>query len=399
MDLVETGSSGFQRFINYTSIILFTLISWSCERDIDILEDQITVYISPEDYRTVSDISTELLSCGAMSVAHDDGMMTVVYLTDEESPIETESSTSIFVRAARLNVNNSKGNVQFADIAKANKTLYGHNTGSIIPYEPNMVQTREGIYAMFREGGLRGKYISCKVNEDELGCCSYQTMTIDGYPMDSNHLKLVYERKGNCSLQSSPILVFTTRIIQSDNYYYSHIGGYGYNGMIIRSENGLDWESIMIPSTISGMNYILEGAVGMDAKTGNFFLCARGDMVALYQYDSHFNEIAEPRVLFGVTTSKPTFFNYNDNLYLIVNMDNDTSYSNGRRNTANIYKVNGQTGALTLVKSLKCKEGCAYHTVQVVNDEIWMIFQTDARHIALETQGRSNLALYKLKLN
>lgn len=75
------------------------------------------------------------------------------------------------------------------------------------------------------------------------------------------------------------------------------------------------------------------------------------------------------------------------------------NFSMGRRNTANIYKVNGETGELSLSKSMKCKEGCSYHSVQVIGDDIWIVFQTDARHLALETQGRSNLALYKLKLN
>ena len=80
-------------------------------------------------------------------------------------------------------------------------------------------------------------------------------------------------------------------------------------------------------------------------------------------------------------------------------MQNDTEYSNGRRNTANIYRIDGETGELLLVKTLKCKEGCSYHSVQLVDDEIWVIFQTDGRHIALEDQGRSNLALFNLKMN
>lgn len=385
------------KIYRFLSIILFSLISWYCElnKEKDIL-DPLTVYITTNDYKTVSNIKAELLACGPVAVANDDGTMTVAYLADEESPIESETSSSIFIRVARFNVNSNIEEILFTDIAKANTILYGHNTGSAAPYEPNILQTDEGVFVMYREGGLSGKYMSCKVDSNELICDHYDDMTLDGVLMDPAHLRSVYEHAGNCILETSPVLVFTTQIVHFDNCFYTHIGGYEYNGIIVKSENGRDWESITIPSTVDGLNYILEGAVGRDVVTGNFFLCARGNKVVLYRYDSSFSEKAEPIVLQGVTTSRPTFFNYQEQLFLIVNMDNDFAFSTGRRNTANIYRVDGETGNLTRVKTLKCKEGCSYHSVQIVNNDIWMIFQTDARQIAPETQGRSNLALYKI---
>lgn len=392
-----------KKMVFFLLLFFFVLMNSSCEKDL-IVDNEIeseetekeTVIITPDDYRTVSDISNELLSCGPVLVSGKNGSMTVVYLCDEDSPIETDLSSTIFIRASRFSVSQTSA-VAFTDIARPNMTLHGHNTGSSVPYEPNCLKTGDGLLAMFREGGINGSYVCCNVDEFELICSNYRNMTIDGRMLDSEGLADVYKRLQRYQVNNNPVVVFTTRIIKTDGYYYSHLGDYYDYGVIVRSKNGVDWESLFIPSPISGMSYILEGAVGKDDKTGNLFLCARGDKVALYQYDSLFNEKSEPRVLQGVTTSKPTFFNYHDDLYLIVNMDNDFNFSNGRRNTANIYKVDGVSGNLSLVKAIKCKEGCAYHSIQVVNDEIWMVFQTDSRQIAMETQGRSNLALYKLE--
>lgn len=347
----------------------------------------------------MSKTETELLSCGAVSVLQQ-SLMTVLYLSDEHNFVEKESSPSIFLRASRFDLNNTDIPIHFLDVAKANTTWHGYTCSNVAPYEPNIVSLSNGeIIGMFRDNGMKGNYISFRIGIDELTCYNFKEMTINGLPFNAVNVGSIFKQKSGVGLGEVQSIALTTQIIEHDGYYYSHVGGYGYNGMIIRSKNGIDWETITIPSKVPGLSYILEGAVGKDSKTGNYLLCARGDKVALYLYDSNFNEIDRPKIFEGVTTSKPTFFNYRDNLYLIVNMENDTSFSIGRRNTANIYKVNGQTGELTRVKTLKCKEGCAYHTVQVINDIIWIVFQTDARHIALEDQGRSNLALYRLSLN
>ena len=383
------------------SISLILAITYSCNKDMEIFieEQDNIVIITPDDYKTISNVSKELLSCGPVSIADENGTVSVVYLADEESCVESEFSPSIFLRVSRFNINDYQANPEFVDVARPNETLFGHYTGATSPYEPNLLRTNDGPVIMYRDGGMGGDYLCCDFDSDLWACSSFRNMTIDGQSMTPSNVRSIYEQLSGIELEKSPVLVFTTRIVRYGNLFISHLGGYNYNGIIVKSSNGKDWESITIPPQVEGLSYILEGAVGVEQSTGNFFLCARGNSVALYHFDCDFNVIAEPRFLSGVTTSKPTFFNYHGSLYLIVNMQNDMSFSIGRRNTANIYKVNGRTGELTLSKSLKCKDGCSYHSVQVIGDDIWMVFQTDARHLALEKQGRSNLALYKLNLD
>ena len=373
----------------------------ACNNDMEIIseDESDVIIISPEDYRTVSNDTKELLSCGPVSLIDENGQMSIVYLADEESCVESEFSSSIFVRLSRLNLYDNQATMEFVDIAKPNCTLYGHYTGSSAPYEPNLLKGKDSPIIMYRDGGMGGGYICCNLSSDSSCCSNFRSLTLDGLPMTPHNVQSVYGKYKVTNITDSPVLVFTTRIIQSSDSFYSHLGGYNYNGIIVKSSNGVDWESITVPSSVDGLSYILEGALGEDNTTGNYFLCARGNNMVLYRFNHFFNEISKPRFLSEASLSKPTFFNYHNSLYLIVNAQNDNEFSIGRRNTALIYRVDGQTGELTLSKTLKCKDGCAYHSVQVIGDEIWMVFQTDARHIALETQGRSNLALYKFELN
>ena len=384
------------------AFLLFLFLLWSCDEDmaIDRFEyEPNAVSITPDNYRVISKISSELLSCGPVAIAHNNSM-TIVYLADEVSPVETESSKTIFLRCARFNLYEAKEDIKFLDIAKANTMLNGFNIGKVIPYEPNLTKLDDStLLAMFRIGGTKGEYYSCQVDTESLVCENFCQMTLDKHLMNSANVRMSYEQLTESTMSDTPTLVFTTRIINKDGFFYSHLGGYGYNGIVVKSKNGIDWESVFVPTYVEHLSYILEGALGEDPKTGNIFLCARGDNMVLYSYDKEFNTIARPRLLAGTTTSKPTFFCYHDNLYLIVNMEKYENMGFGRRNTAHIYKVNGDTGNMELTKVMQCREGCSYHSVQVINDDIWVVFQTDARHIALENQGRSNLALYKLQMD
>lgn len=362
------------------------------------MEDNFTFFAERGSYDVVSNEEKELLACGPTSVVID-GEMTIVYLTDEQSPVETESSKSIFIRFSRFSLDNIPGTLRFADVSKANTTLYGRQFGPDIPYEPNLLCIGDSLMlCLYREGGVQGTYTGCEISLKELACSNYRALTLDEKPMKPSTVISSYKKLSNREANFAQ-LIFTTRIIKEGDTFYGYLGGYGFLGLLIKSKNGVDWESVTSPTDIPGMTYIIEGAIGIDDRTGNMFLCGRGDDVMLCGFDKDFKQIFEPRLLEGTTTSKPTIFNYQGSLYLIVNMLNDSSYSNGRRNTANVYRIDGSTGNLTLVKTMKCKDGCAYHSVQVVDDEIWVVFQTDGRHIALEDQGRSNLALVKLQIN
>lgn len=364
--------------------------------DVEPIEESI-IYIERESYEVISNESKELLSCGPVAVAIG-REITVTYLADENSPIETEQSNSIFVRASRFTIKNAKETLRFIDVSKANSTLFDHTFDSNIPYEPNLINLGDSLLlCLYRGGGKYGAYECCNILFDKFECCNYRYLNLDGRLMNPANVISSYKRISQKDAQFAQ-LFFTTRVINVDSCFYGFLGGYGFAGILIRSHNGVDWESIMSPDLPEGMSYVIEGAIGKDPCTGNYFLCGRGDDVMFCGYNKNFQQIFPSRLVPGTTTSKPTIFSYHNHLYLIVNMQDDVDYSIGRRNTANIYQINGNTGELTLVKTIKCKDGCAYHSVQIIDDEIWMVFQTDARHIALETQGRSNLALYKLKL-
>lgn len=389
---------------------LFTIVLTACEVirinqeeivQIELLKDDPDSLISHLErgcYDIVSNESKELLSCGPAAVVIG-REMTVTYLADEESPIETEASSSIFLRASRFSLDNVTGTIQFVEVVRANASLNGQQFDSDIPYEPNLLSIGDSLQlCIYRKGGIQGPYVCCDISIDTFTCSNYRSLTLDGKLMTPSTVISAYKKVSSRDAQSVR-LIFTTRIFRDGEYYYGYLGGYGYFGLIIRSRNGVDWESVASPEQVEGLTYIIEGAIGKDPSTGNLILCGRGNDVMICGFDGGFHQIIPSRLLSGTTTSRPTIFTYQGHLYLIVNMKNDTDYSVGRRNTANIYRIDGGSGELTLVKTIKCKDGCAYHSVQVVNDEIWLVFQTDGRHIALENQGRSNLALVRIMIN
>ena len=388
-----------KKIIILASFFFVAFASLACEGvKLNALSSDVSIlFFERDSYNVVSNEAKELLSCGPMAVAIG-REMTVTYLADEESPIETETSKSIFLRASRFSLDDVGNSLSFIDVAKANTSLFGRAFDSQIPYEPNLINVGDSsLICFYREGGISGVYACCDINPSVFECSNYRYLTLDGRVMNPTNVISSYRKIASREAQYAQ-LIFTTRIIKEDNSFYGYLGGYGFNGILMRSQNGVDWDSITSPDLPDGMSYIIEGAIGKDPQTGNIFLCGRGDDIMFCGYNKDFEQIIPSRLLPGTTTSKPTMFTYHNRLFLIVNMQNDVEYSIGRRNTANIYRINGTTGDLSLVKTMKCKDGCAYHSVQVVDDEIWVVFQTDGRHIALEDQGRSNLALVKLLL-
>ena len=106
MALEEFKDSLVFRCALFVFISLTLAFTSACDKDLEVYieNSKETIIISPDDYRIVSNSQKELLSCGPVSIVDEEGRMTVAYLADEESCVESEFSSSIFLRVSRFNI-------------------------------------------------------------------------------------------------------------------------------------------------------------------------------------------------------------------------------------------------------------------------------------------------------
>ena len=231
---------------------------------------------------------------------------------------------------------------------------------------------------------------------------SYQPLTLDGKSWTPANIAASYNALAENKISSAgPVssMVFTSGIIQHGGYYYGYCGGIcsGFGGMLVRSDDGIHWTSVMAPEALSEMAGVIE--CGFAFLEVYVYFCMRDISSGVYHcsYDFRTGEqLTKISKLSGITTSKPAAFVQDGNLYLIVNKATGDDTTVGRRNTALFYRVNPETCRLRLVKQVFCADGVAYHCVVSFNGINYWSFHTDARRINPYTQGRSNLTFLQI---
>ena len=360
------------------------------------------VTVTPANYAVVSNTKTENLACAPCLVSYGEGKFAVAYLTDEVNKIETEASTTIVCRVALFDPEHPE-QAEYLDIATAGQTIGDVTIGSKAPYEPNLLALADGkLLAIFNLRSTTGKYIyySACIDPDSRAVTAYAPLTLDGKEWVPANVASSYNALTGSNVSApSGSMVFTSKIIEHDGYYYGYCGGIssGFAGILVRSTDGINWTSVMAPQAASDMAGVIECGFGFIDEY--VYFCMRDISSGVYQCAYNFTtgqQLTQTEKLPELTTSKTDVFRQDGKLYIIVNKATDDDSSVGRRNTARIYAVKPETCELTLVKELFCADGIAYHSVLPYKGNNYWCFHTDARRIEPYTQGRSNLALMEM---
>lgn len=360
--------------------------------------------LTPETYLTVSRPETEKLSCAPGMVHYGDGRMAVAYLADDTNKIETEDSTTIVCRLGLFSLEDPE-NGEYIDIATAGQTIGDMTIGSKAPYEPNLLKRSEAeLLILFNIRDTAGKYVYCcaRFDAETKRVTAYEKLKLDGSEWTPATIADSYNRLSERKISAAGptgSMVFTSGIIRHEGWFYGYCGGVcdGFAGILVRSADGVNWESVLTPEAAPEMEGVIE--CGFDFFDGCIYLCVRDIKSGVYHtcYEWPGKEPVTPtEILPGLTTSKPVTFRQDGSLYLIVNQETGDFNTVGRRNTALFYRINPRECSLTLVKRVFCKDGCAYHSVVNVNNTNYWCFHTDARRIEPFTQGRSNLAFLEI---
>ena len=399
----ECGDSYVADYVDRIGHSYEGLVCAVCGKDIQPIagDDELCVTVTPENYWTVSYVDAEKLACGPGLVTYGDGNFAVVYLADDTNTVETESSGTIVCRIGLFNIKDPEYG-RFLDIATAGQTIGDVTIGSKAPYEPNLIKIDDStLLILFNIRTTDGKYIYYSATFDTTTntVVSYQNLTLDGKEWTPANVAASYNAIAENTIDASGStgsMVFTSQIIRYEGYYYGYCGGIsnGFGGMLVRSVDGINWTAVLAPEAANDMKGVIE--CGFQFLDNSVYFCMRDISSGVYHCSYNFStgeQLMNTEKLPGLTTSKPAAFIQNGKMYLIVNRYTGDDNTVGRRNTAQIYRVDPETCGLTLVKQVFCKDGCAYHTVVEYGGINYWCFHTDARRINPYTQGRSNLAL------
>ena len=367
--------------------------------------DAFSIVLTPLDYHTISKPDSELLSCAPCMVSYGNGNFVVTYLADEINSVETESSKTIVCRLRDFNIL-SPNQGKTVDVAVAGQTIADLTISKTkAPYEPNILKIDDGTLLVlfnFRDTNNNYLYYSATYDTETKEVITYQPIYLDGREWNPVNVASSYNSIAENSISASgpsSSMVFTSKIVKYQGYYYGYCGGIcgGFAGILVRSTDGINWESFIAPKAASDMAGVIE--CGFQFLNNHVYLCMRDISSGIYHcsYEHQTRKVAVSTTkLPGLTTSKPAAFIEDGQMYVIVNKDTGDDATVGRRNTALFYRVDPVTCGWTPTKEVFCRDGVAYHNVENYNTTNYWCFHTDARRINPHTQGRSNLAFLKV---
>ena len=372
---------------------------------VDPTSDAFSIELTPLNYYTVSKPDSELLSCAPCLVAYGNGDFAVTYLADEANSVETESSKTIVCRLRDFNIL-SPDQGKTTDVAIAGQKVGDLTISSTkAPYEPNILKIDDNTLLVlfnFRDTNNNYLYYSATYDTKSKQITAYQPLTLDGREWNPGNVAISYNAIAENTISSSgpsSSMVFTSKIIKHQGYYYGYCGGIcsGFAGILVRSTDGVNWQSYIAPRYSAEMAGVIE--CGFQFSGDYVYMCMRDISSGVYDcsYRMSSKQVVETtKLLPGLTTSKPATYIEDNNLYLIVNKNTGDDNVVGRRNTALFYRVDPATCKLTPAKEVFCRDGVAYHCVEKYNNTNYWCFHTDARRINPYTQGRSNLAFLQM---
>lgn len=342
---------------------------------------------------TISDFMREKMSHGSEMV-YKDGFFYNIYIGDETHTEETPENIGTYCNLAKINICDYS-DISFIGVAKVGDTFDNITIENRPPYEPNVLVVGNYIYC----------YFDCLQNDEiTYFCRKFDTetntfenylipLTIDGKTLNLTNALSSYNNyvTGNNTLTD---MMLTSRIITHNGMYYAYLSGYGnYKGMLVSSQNGIDWTSISAPST-SLVSNISEAQIEVYGdnlyclfrNTGYYILSASFDLNTLKW--NNFN------LIFNTVQTRPQTILVNNALYRMCNYEKSAD-GLPMRSKAVLEKYDKKSDEWHEVKTFILNSGFHYYSFCKVGTSLYMAYSTDKRNLNF-SQVRSNIQLHRI---
>ena len=284
------------------------------------------------------------------------------------------------------------------------------------PYDPTGFIECEKLYCMYCPSVDSTATYVCRVfnMKSETFEGEESVMTLDGQPMTVWNVLNIYNEKSpvKCSwiLDGSPEKAFglglNVKIVKYGDAYYSCLSEVGgtFCGMIIRSYNLTDWETVAIPNLTSlprGQSF-WEGSV-FPLKNGLFAYTARlqnEDGVVFGLWNPATGQFSHLQLVPDAIVSRPELFEFRGEVYLACNIHGPSDvegYGSVYRATCAFFRINPDEGSLERVRTKTVAEGIHYFTFYSWRGNLYMVYSTDSRRLNAR-EARSNIALERIVL-
>ena len=342
---------------------------------------------------TISDFTREKMSHGSEMV-YKDGFFYNIYIGDETHTEETPENIGTYCNLAKINICDYS-DISFIGVAKVGDTFDNITIENRPPYEPNVLVVDNYIYC----------YFDCLQNDEiTYFCRKFDTetntfenhlipLTIDGKTLNLTNALSSYNNyvTGNNTLTD---MMLTSRMITHNGMYYAYLSGYGnYKGMLVSSQNGIDWTSISAPST-SLVSNISEAQIEVYGdnlyclfrNTGYYILSASFDLNTLKW--NNFN------LIFNTVQTRPQTILVNNVLYRMCNYEKSAD-GLPMRSKAVLEKYDKESDKWYEVKTFILNSGFHYYSFCKVGTSLYMAYSTDKRNLNF-SQVRSNIQLHRI---
>lgn len=355
----------------------------------------------------VSDTSIELMSHDFRYIGQYKGYCYGVYNAGYNSTQEHPKNIDIDVKITKWCPD--KPDVKsFFQVAKAGD---GKTDMYRPPYDPTGIIEGTKLYCMYCPSMDSTATYVCRVFDLETETFDGEetVMTVDGLPMTVWNVLNIYNEKSSvkCTwiLDGGPKQAYglglNVKIVKFKGMYYSCLSGVGgtFCGIVIRSANLIDWETIAIPdfSSLPKGNTFWEGSV-CPIDNGLFAFTARiqnEDGVIFGLWNPETGKFSNLQLVPNAIVSRPEFFEFRGDVYLACNVHGPSSvegYGSVYRATCAFFRINPKNYTLEQVKIKKVDEGIHYFTFYNWCRNLYMVYSTDSRRLN-SREARSNIAV------
>ena len=360
----------------------------------------------PAQARVISQDKDLMAHCSAF-VPGRDGTVYMAYYHDTTQTLERPDRTTITPVLARWS--GKDGAIEYRDIIRTGQTL-GSFTQSPdrAPYDPNLLLIGDTLFVYF-VGCADGTVTTCVRRYDtltdrfeesaEICTLSYQGKTV---PFDTKGLFDMYADLGFEATFNNDLLM-SGAFVEYNGAWYCALGTAFLPRscpVIVRTENGVDFELVMIcPEFLYGC---CEASVAI--WKDEFYVIMRNSGVErggrgtyVARYDAS-GRCLTPPVYLSENQSKPAIILHKGRMYLIYNANPwlQTDWGLVSRSRLRISEI-GRDCRIRRSWDITDPYGIHYPYVQEMDGKVWMTFTEDRKQLDI-AQTRSNISLTEVRL-